>query len=122
MSEVTMANPVTWFEIIGGNAAALQSFYRDVFAWKVGESNPQMGNYAMVDNENQGIGGGIGGDASDHSRVTIYIQVDDPDAYLKKVEAAGGKTLMPATTVTEGVTIAMFSDPAGNTMGLLKAM
>lgn len=93
-----------------------------MFDWKVGEAMPQMGNYAMVDNENQGIGGGIGGDAGDQSRVTVYIQVDDPDAYLKRAEAAGAKTLMPTTNVTEGVTIAMFADPAGNTMGLLKAM
>ena len=117
-----MANPVTWFEIIGGDAAALQSFYRDVFSWKLSESNPQMGNYSMVDNEGQGIGGGVAGDPGDQARVTVYIQVDDPDTYLKKVEAGGGKVLMPTTTVMEGVTIAMFSDPAGNTMGLLKAM
>jgi predicted enzyme related to lactoylglutathione lyase len=117
-----MANPITWFEIIGGDAAKLHGFYKNVFDWKVGEAMPQMGNYAMVDNEGQGIAGGIGGDTGDQSRVTIYIQVDDPDAYLKKVEAAGGKTLMPTTNVTEGVTIAMFSDPAGNTIGLLKGM
>ena len=117
-----MANPVTWFEIIGGDAAALHEFYRKAFDWKVGEAMPQMGNYAMVDNEEQGIGGGIGGDTADKARVTVYIQVADPDDALKKVEAGGGKTLMPTTTITDGVTIAMFSDPAGNVMGLLKAM
>lgn len=117
-----MANPVSWFEIIGRDAAGLQTFYRNVFAWKVGEAMPQMGNYAIVDNDGQGIGGGIGGDAGDQARVTVYVQVDDPNAYLKKVEAGGGRVLMPTTNVTEGVTIALFADPAGNTMGLLKAM
>ena len=53
--------------------------------------------------------------------MTVYIEVDDPDAYLKKVEAAGGRTLMPTMNVMEGVTIAMFADPAGLVMGLLKA-
>ena len=120
-----MPNPVTWFELIGRDSVALQGFYRDVFGWKVGPpSGPEMGNYAMVDNEGQGIGGGIGAamGPQDQPRVTIYIQVDDPDAYLAKVNAAGGKTLMPTTTVAEGVTIAMFADPAGLVMGLLKAM
>jgi predicted enzyme related to lactoylglutathione lyase len=117
-----MANPVTWFEIIGPDAAKLQSFYKNVFDWKLSDPMPQMGNYSMLDNEGQGIAGGIGGDAGDQARMTIYIQVDDPDAYLKKAEAAGAKVLMPTTNVTEGVTIALFADPAGLTVGLLKAM
>ena len=119
-----MANPVTWFEIIGPDSAKLQGFYKSVFGWKLSDPMPQMGNYAMVDNGGEGIGGGIGSTMGpqDAPRTTIYIQVDDPDAYLAKVNAAGGKTLMPTTNVTEGVTIAMFSDPAGNVTGLLKAM
>jgi predicted enzyme related to lactoylglutathione lyase len=118
-----MANPVTWFEIIGRDSAALQGFYKNVFDWKVGDAMPDMGNYALVDNEGQGVGGGIGGTMGpqDQPRTTIYIQVDDPDAYLTKINAAGGNTLMPTMKVTEGVTIAMFSDPSGNVVGLLKA-
>jgi hypothetical protein len=54
-------------------------------------------------------------------RVSVYIEVDDPDAYLKKIEKAGGKTLMPTTQVTPTTTIALFSDPDGNVVGLLKA-
>ena len=118
-----MRNPVTWFEIIGKDAAKLQKFYKDTFAWKVGApSGPEMGHYAMVDNENQGIGGGIGGAMDGKARATIYIQVADPQKALDAVNQNGGKTLMPVTTVTEGVTIAMFADPEGNVVGLLKAM
>jgi predicted enzyme related to lactoylglutathione lyase len=94
-----------------------------VFDWKMSPPTPEMGNYSMVDHGGEGIAGGIGGTMApqDQSRVTIYIQVDDPDAYLAKVNAAGGRTLMPTMNVTEGVTIAMFADPSGNVMGLLKA-
>ena len=118
-----MANPVTWFEIIGTDAAKLHKFYGEVFGWKLSPPVAEMGNYSLVDNEGHGIGGGIGGgpgEAGAMPRVTIYIEVDDPQAYLDKVSKAGGKTLMPMTTVTEGVTIAMFADPSGHTMGLLK--
>jgi len=116
-----VANPVTWFEIIGQDAAKLHQFYGGVFDWKLSPPMPEMGNYSMLDHEGQGIAGGIGGSDGDAPRVTIYIQVDDPQAYLEKVTQAGGKTLMPVTDVTEGVTIAMFADPAGNCVGLLKA-
>ena len=79
---------------------------------------PEFGNYSLLDNEGKGIGGGIGeGDA----RVTVYIEVDDPQAYLDKAEKAGATVLMPVSTITEGTTVALFSDPAGNITGLLKA-
>jgi predicted enzyme related to lactoylglutathione lyase len=115
-----MANPVTWFEIIGPDSATLQKFYADVFSWKLTPPMPEMGNYSMLDHEGHGIQGGIGGMAGDPPRTTIYIEVDDPEAYLNKATAAGAKTIMPVTNVTEGVTIALFTDPAGNIMGLLK--
>ena len=116
-----MSNPVTWFEIVGTDAAKLQKFYADVFDWKVSPPMPEMGNYSTVDNEGQGIGGGIGDSMGGPGRVTIYIQVDDPQAYLDKVTQAGGKTLMPVTDVADMVTIAMFADPEGHTVGLLKS-
>ena len=113
-----MANPVTWFEIIGPDSLALQKFYADTFGWKLSPPMAEMGNYSMLDHEGHGIQGGIGqGDA----RVTIYIEVDDPQAYLDKAIQAGAKLLMPVMEVTTDVTIAMFADPAGNGIGLLKA-
>lgn len=122
-----MANPVTWFEIIGTDAIKLQKFYSDVFNWNLTPPVPELGNYSMLDDNNKGsgIGGGIGQGGDEDGggpRVTIYIEVDDPQAYLEKVTQAGGKTLMPTTKVTEGVTIAMFADPEGHVMGLLQSV
>jgi predicted enzyme related to lactoylglutathione lyase len=119
--EKLMANPVTWFEIIGTDAIKLQKFYGDVFGWKLSAPAAEMGNYSMLDNEGRGIGGGIGEGMGGPNRVTVYVEVDDPEAYLEKVAKAGGKTVMPMTTVTDGVTIAMFEDPEGHVTGLLKA-
>ena len=116
-----MSNPITWFEIIGSDAIKLQKFYADVFDWKLSPPAAEMGNYSLLDNEGKGIGGGIGQSFDGNTRVTIYIEVDDPEAYLNKVTKAGGQTLMPVTQVTDGVTIAMFADPEGHVVGLLKA-
>lgn len=117
-----MANPVTWFEIIGNDAAKLHKFYADVFDWKLSDPMADMGNYSMVDNAGEGIGGGIGGAMDGKARTTIYIQVADPQAALDKAVANGATVLMPVMNVMEGVTIAMFADPEGNTMGLLQAV
>jgi len=118
-----MSNPVIHFEIIGKGAIELQKFYADVFGWKLSPPVPEMGNYSLFDNEGRGIGGGIGESGPEGgvtSRVTIYIQVDDPQAYLDKATQAGGKTIMPATAMGESITFAMFADPEGNIIGLYK--
>ena len=113
-----MSNPVMHFELIGKDGIELRKFYADVFGWQLSQPMAEFGNYSLLDNEGKGIGGGIGdGDP----RVTVYIEVDDPQAYLDKAVAAGAKVLMPVTKIMEGTTIAMFADPAGNISGLLKA-
>ena len=116
-----MANPVTWFEIIGNDPAALHKFYKDVFDWKLADPVAEMGNYSMVDNENRGIGGGIGGAMDGNNRTTVYIEVADVQASLDKAAANGAAVVMPKMKVMEGVTIAMFTDPGGNVIGLLEA-
>jgi uncharacterized protein len=118
-----MGTPVTWFEIIGGDGLGLQKFYQDVFGWKMTPPAPEMGNYSMIEDKDKGTGiaGGIGGSMDGASRVSVYVEVDDPQAYLDKVTAAGGTVIMPVTTIMEGTTIAMFTDPAGNVSGLLKS-
>ncbi len=113
-----MANPITHFEIMGKDSAALQKFYRDVFNWKLTPPMKEMGNYSLLQDHEPGIGGGIGeGDA----RVSVYVEVDDPQAYLDRAVAAGARVLMPVETITPTTTIAMFSDPAGNITGIVKA-
>lgn len=113
-----MPNPVVHFEIIGTDWRKLQQFYRELFDWNL-DVNEDF-QYATLAPEAPGIGGGVGGDMGGGNRVSVYIEVDDPQAYLDKAEQLGGKTLMPPTQIMEGVNIAMFSDPEGNVTGLLK--
>lgn len=113
-----MGQPVVHFEVIGRDGKRLQEFYSRVFDWHIDADNPM--NYGVVDTRGEGgIGGGVGqGDGE--SRVTFYIQVDDPQAYLDRIEATGGKTVMPVTEIPNMVTLAQFSDPEGNVIGLVK--
>ena len=114
-----MANPVTWFEVVGKDGKKLQDFYSGVFGWKIDASNPMQ--YGMVDNEGKGIGGGISAGDGNSQQVTFYIEVDDPQSYLNKVESNGGKTVMPVTEVPGMVIFAQFADPEGNVVGITKA-
>ena len=111
-----MPNPIVHFEITGADKAKLQQFYGDAFGWKIDASNP-MG-YGMADTGGQGINGGIDGP---EPGVIIYIEVDDPAAYLQKVKSLGGKVVQDVTVVPGMVTLAKFADPEGNVVGLVGA-
>ena len=116
-----MPNPVVHFEITGQDGAELQSFYREVFGWHVDADNPM--NYGIVDThtEGKGIGGGIGASPDGSNTLTVYIEVDDLDECLKKIEAMGGKTVVPPTEIPDMVTFALFTDPEGHGVGLVKS-
>jgi uncharacterized protein len=113
-----MPNPVVHFEVVGTDGQKLQKFYGDLFDWKINADNPM--NYGIVDNGGDGINGGIGPSQSGQAHVTFYVSVDDPQAYLDKAEQLGGKTVMPVTEIPNMVTFALFADPEGNMVGVVK--
>jgi predicted enzyme related to lactoylglutathione lyase len=51
----------------------------------------------------------------------FYTEVDDPQAYLDRIEQAGGRTVVPVTEIPDMVTFAQFADPQGNVVGLVKS-
>lgn len=114
-----MPNPVMHFEVVGSDAGALQRFYGEAFGWEM--QDVMDGSYYMAQ-PGAGINGGVGA-APDVSggRVTFYVEVEDPAAALEKISALGGKTIQEPFDVPNGPTIALFSDPEGHVIGLLKA-
>jgi uncharacterized protein len=116
-----MANRVGWFEVVGQDGQKLRSFYGDVFGWQF-ELPPDMEgvDYGMTDPSQTGIGGGVGTTPGGSGHATFYVEVDDPQATLDKIEATGGTVVMPVTEMPM-VTIAQFEDPEGHLVGLFKS-
>ena len=116
-----MAGRVVHFEILGQNPEALNKFYKNLFDWEIDANNPM--NYGMVKSGGEGsIGGGIGKDEGDHpGHATFYVQVDNPQSHLDKVVELGGKVIVPLTEIPNMVTFALFQDPEGNTIGIVKS-
>jgi predicted enzyme related to lactoylglutathione lyase len=111
-----MGNKIIHVEVTGKDGPALQKFYSDVFDWSLDTNNP--GGYGMLrqDELSAGIGAAQDGGAG---QVTFYVHADDPKAALEKVQAAGGRVLMPLTEVAPETTIALFADPEGHVVGLM---
>ncbi len=112
-----MANEVIHVEVTGSDGERLQRFFREVFGWEIDTNNP--GGYGMYRGAN-GITGGFG--AAPEGRpggVTFYVTSDDAQATLDRVEAAGGRVLMPPTEVAPDTIVALFADPEGHVIGLM---
>ena len=56
----------------------------------------------------------------DPAAKVVYLGVPDVTAALKQVEASGGKIVTPRFEVKGVVVIGLFTDPAGNAMGLVE--
>jgi len=118
-----MAHPVFFFEVVGQNADALRNFYSQLFNWEYSVPSGDS-NYGIVPPAPGGVAGGVGSKAGSPSYATFYVQVEDVDAHLAKVEALGGRTIQPPIDVPKpgGVggtlKIALFADPEGHLVGM----
>lgn len=117
-----MGTSVIHWEINARNARDLQRFYSRLFGWKV-DTNNALGYGMMVPSANEGIAGGIGqaDPAIPAPSVTFYVGVDDPQKYLDRMKALGGRIVVPVTNIPNAVTFALFADPEGNVIGLLRS-
>src|ERR1022692_499511 len=116
-----MGQPVAFFQVISPAPERARKFYAGLFGWQVA-ADPAMGGYALVDTGagDGAIGGGIGAsEEPGDKRVRLYMRVDDLDGYLDRAEQLGGKRLVPPTDLPGDFgRFAIFTDPAGNQVGL----
>jgi predicted enzyme related to lactoylglutathione lyase len=118
-----VAQQVVHFEIIGTDAGRLRDYYGTLFGWRfavggaVAGEVSESGNYGFVDGET--IPGGVGGGAGYPPHTVFYVGVDDVAAALQQAEALGGKRAMgPVRSPDGALTVAHFTDPEGNLVGL----
>ncbi len=113
-----MADKVVWYEIMGPDGDKLQAFYSDLFGWKF--DTESMPGYGMTSEADTGLGGGVGTHPQGESASLFYVGVDDIDATIAKLTGNGGAIAVPKMDVPDGPTIAVFTDPQGNMVGLVQ--
>ncbi|MGY6647321.1 VOC family protein [Wenyingzhuangia sp. IMCC45574] len=121
-----MKNAINWFEIPATNYERAKEFYTTVLDIQVEDHHMPEQNvkYGMLpyDKDSDGVGGGIAvmeGLTPTTDGPTIYLNGgDDLSVALSKVEAAGGKVIMPKTDIGENGFMAQFIDSEGNRLAL----
>ena len=116
-------NAASWFEIPVRDLSRAVRFYSQVFGI---EMQPiEMGGAHMAFFPMSPGAPGCGGTLIQDQGYTpskdgslVYLAVDDIDATLAKVKAAGGETLLPKLNIGEHGNVAHFSDSEGNRVAL----
>ena len=139
MAEVTDAPPraaataaarplqgsLVWYELMTDDPDAAKAFYDTVVGWEVGARQAGDQDYRMIGRGDGGFAGGVLGLTDEMRRHGArpmwlgYVGVDDVDTAVARVEAKGGKALMPAFDIPQG-RIAMIADPQGNPLYVMK--
>ena len=118
-----MGYPVVHFEINTSRLSELARFYATAFQW---ETSADGDDYVRIDTRGvcagtgaPGIDGGIGPSDPGDDFVTFYVQVPDVGDALRTIVELGGQVEMPVTEAGS-VVLAVFRDPAGNRVGLVR--
>lgn len=109
-----------WYELMTPDVTASKAFYEAVVpGWTLQPGSAETGDYGFIANADGGMTGGLLTLTSamcDHGAQPGwlgYIGVDDCDAAVLAIEAAGGACLMPARDVPMAGRIAMVADCCG---------
>lgn len=118
------SNSLNWFEIPALDIARSKNFYQSIF-------NIEMGDHKMGDSKmaffpwtpDSGKATGAVVQSENHKPsmegTVVYLNTNPSmDTVLDKVETAGGKVLMPKTSIGEFGNIAFIMDTEGNNVGL----
>tara|TARA_R110002073_G_scaffold53840_4_gene138847 strand:+ start:56310 stop:56678 length:369 start_codon:yes stop_codon:yes gene_type:complete len=118
-----MKNAINWFEIPVKDYERAKEFYSKVLAGEITDMHMEDIKYGVLPHdEKEGVGGAI--IKSDFSvpsvaGCTIYLNGgDDLQTPLSRIEAAGGKIVMPKTGIGENGFMAQFFDTEGNKIAL----
>jgi predicted enzyme related to lactoylglutathione lyase len=118
-----MTNAINWFEIPATDFARAKKFYETILGVAITEMPHPRFKYGMLPADmEKGVGGGlVQGDGYKPSAdgSLIYLNGgDDLSAALSKVEKAGGKILLPKTSIGPNGFMAHFIDTEENKVAL----
>ncbi|MDN5202851.1 VOC family protein [Fulvivirgaceae bacterium BMA10] len=117
-------NAVNWFEIPANNIDRAMEFYKNILGYDLQKTNMMGTDMAFFPGEvqNQGATGAIiqgeGYEPSEKGSLVYFSAGEDLTPVLEKVEKAGGKVILPKTSIGEHGFIAHFMDCEGNRVAL----
>ena len=122
----TLQGSWIWYELMTPDAAASKAFYEAVVGWTMTTGAAETDGYGFITAPDGAMSGGVLTLTDDMKANGArpcwlgYVGVDDCDAAVKAVEAAGGAMLMPPTDIPMAGRIAMVRDCCGAPFYVMK--
>jgi hypothetical protein len=116
-------NPVNWFEIAVRDMSRAIKFYETAFGVQLEPMHFGQHDMAFFPHERglPGAGGSlihIPSVEPSQGGTTVYLSVEAIDPALDEINKAGGKTIIPRTSIGEFGFMAHFEDSEGNRVAL----
>ncbi|MAT40563.1 MAG: glyoxalase [Ectothiorhodospiraceae bacterium] len=109
---------INHFEIVADDQERAKKFYNDIFGWEFKEMMGYHFFESTGHNGEKGLSGGLGPRQDPQQQSKPYIDVKDMDSYIAKIEASGGKIIVPKMAVPNMGYMAHFIDCEGNQMAM----
>lgn len=115
----TLQGSWIWYELISADPEGSKAFYEAVVGWSMTTGHGESNDYGFLTAPDGAMVGGLLRMTPDMARHGMnprwlgYVGVDDVDASLTAITAAGGRVLMPATDIEMAGRVAMVADPGG---------
>ena len=109
--------PIVFLDIVGPELPRQAQFYREVFGW---QSDAGGSFAAPVTAPLRGVLRVEDPKDNPTAERVVYLGVPDINATLAAIAAHGGKTVLPRLEVPGVAILGLFTDPAGNRMGLVE--
>ncbi len=111
-----MPAEIAHIEFKSANFARTSEFYGKLFDWQM-EQNASA-SYMKLAGGDGPSAGWFRADLVQSPGPVAYLTVDDLEAKLNEIEAAGGRILVRSLPFAGGGEIGLFADPDGNVLGL----
>lgn len=110
-----------YFELAVENVERAAEFYKQAFGWNVHKWEGPMEYYTIQTGEGEpGIDGGLYQAQDGVARTINTLMVEDLDAVVEKINAAGGKILQEKMPIPGVGYFALFMDTEGIMMSLMQ--
>jgi uncharacterized protein len=108
-----------WNELFATDLQKQSRFYRELFAWQRNDTEDRFANaYLTFSAGGQVVAGALKNSDPSPPFWLFYINVEDIDAAVERVSAAGGRAGYNDSELPDGIRIAYCSDPQGATFAI----
>ena len=125
-----MDHTIVHFEIPADDVEKLRKFYGELFGWKI-ERMPGPVEYWGIATvpvnekgmpQRPGVNGGMMKRQNSEHKPVNYIAVESVDEYVKRIEALGGRVIVPKMEVPGIGWWALALDPEGNQFAIMQSI